>query len=84
MIFLMYQATTEHLNYSKPESKQKSQKHYLQFIFLSHLWPWNKVKVIKPTMKMLTPSKVMIMQNLKDLALTVFEKKATYFFSPKN
>ena len=24
----------------------------LQFIFLAHLWPWNKVKVIKPTMTM--------------------------------
>ena len=25
---------------------------YLHFIFLTHLWPWNKVKVIKSTMTM--------------------------------
>ena len=42
MIFLMCVATIQHLNYSTQESKQKPKKHNLQFIFLTHLWPWKK------------------------------------------
>ena len=77
MVFFMYISTTQHLNYSR-----QSKKHNLQFIFLTHLWLWNKVKIIKPTMKMHTLSKVIIMQSLKDLALRVSEKKAMLkFFS---
>ena len=49
---LMYVATIWHLNNTRQESKQVSKKHNLQFIFLTHLWPWNKVKVINSTMKM--------------------------------
>ena len=68
-------------NYSRQEIKQEFKKHNLQFIFLTHLWPWNKVKVIKPTMKMWISNKVIIMQSLKDLTLTtVFEKKVTLKF----
>ena len=43
----MYTATIQHLNYSEEESKKK---HNLQFMFLTQLWPWNKVKGIKPGM----------------------------------
>ena len=50
------------LNYSGQESKTKS-----QFMILIYLWPWNKVKVIKPDKNYYTPSKVIIMQSLKDL-----------------
>ena len=50
------------LNYSGPESKKK-----LQFVILTYLWPWNKVKVItKPGMNCYTLSKATIMQSLKD------------------
>ena len=69
-------ATMQHLNYSRQESTQESKKHHLPFIFLTHLWSWNKVKDIKPVMKMWTPSKVIIIYSLKDLALTMSEKKA--------
>ena len=48
MIFLMYIATTQHLNCIR-QSKQESKKHNLQFIFLKHLWTWSKFKVVKPT-----------------------------------
>ena len=75
MILLMYVATIQHLNYSR-----QSKKYNLQFIFLTHLWPWNEVKVIKIAMKMLTPKKVIIMQSLKDLVLTVPEKKTIWSF----
>ena len=68
----MYVASIHHSNYSRLESK----KHNLHFLFLT-LGPWNKVKVIKPTMKMSTLSKGIIIQNLKDLVFTVSEKKAT-------
>ena len=45
----MYVASTQHLldlNYSRQECKWASEKHYLQFIILTHLWPLKKVKVI--------------------------------------
>ena len=35
----------EHVD-SGQESK-KQQQHNLQFKFLTHVWPWNKVKVIR-------------------------------------
>ena len=76
MICSMYVVTIQHLNYSRQESK----KHILQFIVPTPLWPWNKVNVTKPTIKMLTLSKAITMQSLKDLALTVSEEKATLKF----
>ena len=66
----MYVATLQSLSYREQESKTRN----LQFIFLTHLWAWNKVKVIKCRMIKLTSSKVMIMQSLKDLALIAFNK----------
>ena len=74
---LMFKATIQHLNNRRQESKQESKNLNLQFRFLTHLWPWHKVKFIKPTTKMYVLSKVIIMQSLKDLAITVSEKKAT-------
>ena len=41
----MYVAITQRLNYSEEESKTKQK---LQFMILTNLWPWNKVKVTKP------------------------------------
>ena len=35
-------------------------------MILTYLWPWNKAKVIKLGTNCSTPSKVIIMQNLKD------------------
>ena len=78
MVFLMYLAPLQYLNHSRQESKQESKKHNLQLIFLTNLWPWNKAKVIKATMKMLTPSKIITMQSLNDLTVTVSEKKAKF------
>ena len=52
MIFLMYIATLQYLNNSRQESEHEYKKHDLQFTFVTHLWPWNKVKVIKSAMKM--------------------------------
>ena len=34
-------------------------------MILTHLWPWNKVKVIKPGVIWSTPNKVIIMRSLK-------------------
>ena len=77
MILLMYDTTVQCKNYSWQESKMYN----LQFIFLTHLWPWNKAKVIKQSMKMLTRSKVNInMQSLKNVALTASKKQAMFFF----
>ena len=64
IFFFICVATIQHLNYKRQESKM----HNLQFIFLTPLWPWNKVKVIKPRMAMLIPSKVIVMQSLNNLA----------------
>ena len=44
IICLMYVATIQRLNYRGQECKTCN----LQFIFLTHLWPWKKAKVIKP------------------------------------
>ena len=49
-------------------------------IFFTYEWPWNKVKVIKPGMNWYTRSKVIIMQNVKNLAWTVFMKKPMIVF----
>ena len=38
-IFIMYVATIQYLNHWRQESKTLN----LQFIFLTYLWPWNKV-----------------------------------------
>ena len=80
IIFLMHVATIQHLNYSG----QESQTHNLQFIFLTHPWPWSKVKVIKPKMTIYTRSKGMIMQSLKDLVLMMSEKKPMLKFFLKH
>ena len=45
-MILMYVAAMLCLNYSGQESK----KNNLQFMILTYLLPWNKVKVIKPGM----------------------------------
>ena len=54
------------LNYTEQESKKKKKK---LFLILTYLWPWNKVKVIKPGIHCWTQSKNITMQNLKDLPL---------------
>ena len=41
----------------------------------AHLWPWNIV--IKPGITVQTPRKVILMQSLKDLTLTLTEKRET-------
>ena len=78
IILLMYVATIQYLNYSRRESKTCN----LQFIFLTHLWPWHKVKFIKLTSSMRIPSKIIITQGLKDLALMVSGGKSqrNFFF----
>ena len=73
IIFLMYVAIIQSLNYRGKESKTCS----LQFIFLKHLRPWNRANVIKPTMTMWIPSKVIITQSLKDLILMMSQKMPT-------
>ena len=72
LIFLMYVATIKCLNYRGQESKTRN----LKFIFLTDLWPWNKIKVIEPSLTTYL-SKLIIMQSLKALALMVAEKKPT-------
>ena len=71
IIFLMSVSTTQCLKLYRT----RIQTRILQFIYMSHLWPWKKVTAIKPGMTMWTPSKVITMQSLKDLALMVSEKK---------
>ena len=73
IMLFMYVAAIQRLNYWGQESRTRN----LQFLFLTHLWPWNKIKVIKPTMKMDTLSKIIIMQSWKNLALMMSEKKLT-------
>ena len=46
----------------------------------THLWPWNKVKVIKSRINWFTASNVIIMQSLKYLPYTVSAKKPAFFF----
>ena len=60
LILLICIATTHCLNYSGQKSK-------LQFTVYDSDIPSNEVKVIKPGMNCITPSKVIIMQSLKDL-----------------
>ena len=57
----------------------KSKKHNLQFIFLIHLWPWNS-QSHQNYNENVAPRKVIIIQSMKDLALTVSEKIATFKF----
>ena len=69
----------QHLSYRG----QKSKTHNLLFLFQTHVLPCSKVKVINPRMAICTPSKVITMQSLKDLALTVSKKtkaNVKYFF----
>ena len=73
MLFLVCVSWIQHWNYRGHGSKTRNS----QFIFLIYLRPWNTVKVIKPRMTMQTPSNIVLMQNLKDLALMVSEKKPT-------
>ena len=49
LIFLMYVAAIKHSNYSG--QKESLEQPYLQLMILTHLWPWNNVKMIKPEMK---------------------------------
>ena len=49
-------------------------------MILTHLWPWNKVNVIKSGMSWLTPRKVVIMQSLKKLSWAMSVKKQTLKF----
>ena len=44
---LLYVATRHHLNYNGQKSKKTTCKNMI----LTYLWPWNKIKVIKPGMK---------------------------------
>ena len=69
----------QHLQYRGQEFKTCN----LHFTFLTHLWPWNEVKVIKPRMKMQTQIKVIIMQTvIKRLCFNdVWEKAKVHFFS---
>ena len=48
IIFLMYLATRQCLNYRGQKSKTCNK----QFKFLTQPWPWSKVKVIKPRITM--------------------------------
>ena len=59
--FLMCVATMHH------KTTVHKSKNNLQLMFLTYLWPWNMVEVIKPVINCLTSSKFIIMQNLKDL-----------------
>ena len=40
-------ATMQQLNYGEQESLKKKKK-IMQLTILTHLWPWNKVKINKP------------------------------------
>ena len=61
-------------------SRQKS-KNNLLFVILTYLWPWNKVKVIKPGMNCWTVSRVIITNSLKHLPYTVSVKNPKLKFS---
>ena len=50
----------------------------MQFMILTHLWPWNKVHVIRSGMNWYTPSKVTIMQSLKKPGLNGVREKANF------
>ena len=73
IILLMYAVTVQCLNYKGQESRTCS----LHSVYISDTpVTLNKIKVIKPTMTKQTSSKVILMQSLKDLAVTVFKKKS--------
>ena len=74
-IFLMHVSTEQRLN----QSGQGSKKYNLPFMRLTRLWRWNEVKVIKTKMTIKILSKVILKQNLKNLALTVSEERPTFF-----
>ena len=42
----------------------------------AHLWLWNKAKVIKSYMNQYTPSKIIILESLKDLYEQSVQEKA--------
>ena len=65
IFFLMYVATIQCLNYSEQVCKTNN-----LLLFLTNLWPCNKVKVVKPGIVIST-------QSLKDFNETVLEKKLT-------
>ena len=44
-------------------------------MFLIHLWPWNKVKIIKPATNLQNRSNVLVVESLTDLALKDVCKK---------
>ena len=75
-VFLMFIATIQRLSYKGQESKTLN----LQFMFLTTLSPWNKVRVIKSRITMYAPRNVITMQSWKDLALIVSEKKSMLKF----
>ena len=60
-----------------PVKCAQESKKQIAVLIQTHMWSWNKVKVIKPGMNLYAPSKVIIMQSLKALALTVSQKKVT-------
>ena len=51
------------LRFDKFFKKRRRKK---ELMILIHLWPWNKVRLTKPGINWYTPSKVIIMQSLKD------------------
>ena len=67
LIFFMYVAITHCSIYSGEEKN-------VQFMILTHLRPWNKVKVIKPGMNWQIKQSYNL-ANLKDLPQTVSTKK---------
>ena len=62
------------LHYSAQESKNN-----LQFMIPTYLWPWNKVKVIKPSSNCKTPRNVIIRKVWK-ISHKVFARKPTWKF----
>ena len=63
-------------NYSGQESKNN-----LQFMILTYLWPWNKVKVIKTWYKLLDREQSYNQSKFEDFPKTVSTKKPTLKFS---
>ena len=70
------QGIDEMMSYHTAHLKRTGQLFKKNAVYVSaHLWPWNMV--IKPGITVQTPRKVIIMQSLKDLTLTLTEKRAT-------
>ena len=75
------QARTHTCTHVRTHARTHARTHiHLQIIFLTHLWPWNKVKVLKSGLNWSTPSKSIIIHCLKDIALTVSEERQTFLF----